>query len=114
MSICQFVPSQKDHFRRSKQILWKGVLLILPCSDTLFQEFSAFEIFFGFCIHPSVDQPTVDNGTVRKEGFLAVAEPVALAGHVAVAMANSGGAEGFDQNKTKIVCKFFLSCPKHF
>ena len=63
----------------------------------------------------------MDNETVRKEGFLAVAWPVALAGPVAVArpvavaVANSGGAESLHpkQNKKRI-CNFFLYSPKQF
>ena len=56
----------------------------------------------------------MDNGTVRKEGFLAVAlaGPVAVARPVAVAVANSGGAESLHPKQNKKEFAIFFVLPK--
>ena len=69
LSVC--VWQFKTPISRCPKDFWsKGVLLILACNDTIlfFSSFSMILWFFflilGFLSHPTVSQPTVDNGGV--------------------------------------------------
>ena len=64
----------KEQYKLSKSRIRDILNLVASCfSPHRPSDFLAFSTSLGFWSHPTVDQPAVDNGRIRREQSLAVA-----------------------------------------